>query len=174
MCYRLSANGHTGVRQDTRVSHLRRIPPHRARPDADRRRTRPRAADATAAEGVRGREGATRPVARQSTHSLHLHRPKGSLTLCLHRLRASRDNSRRLGRAQSTTARENCAITRDTAQSRRRRAKQPRPRRRRRAKQTNKHAREDGQLYKILILYPRSGLVIAACGDYTKFLRDFV
>lgn len=35
-----------GCPQDTRVSHLRRILPHRARPDAERRRTRPRAADA--------------------------------------------------------------------------------------------------------------------------------
>lgn len=76
------------------MSHLRRSAPHRARPDAEgggraRERLTPKAA-----EGVRGREGATRPVARQITHSLHLrgarsthrlclHCPKGTHTLCL-------------------------------------------------------------------------------------------
>ena len=67
--------------------------------------------------------------------TLRLHRPKGALTLRLHRLRASRDKCRRLGRAQSTNAREHHAKTRDTRQSRRRRAKQQRPRRRRREPQ---------------------------------------
>lgn len=59
-------------------------PPSRARPDAEgggraRERLTPKAA-----EGVRGREGATRPVARQDALSLHLRGAKGALTLHLH------------------------------------------------------------------------------------------
>lgn len=88
--YRLSTNRTHGCPADTRVSHLRRSAPHRARPDA------------TGGGRVRGREGATRPVARQATLSrylrgskgaltLRLHRPKGALKLRLHRLRVSRD-----------------------------------------------------------------------------------
>lgn len=82
--YRLSTNRTHGCPADTRVSHLRRSAPHRARPDAvgggrDRERLTP-----TAAEGVRGREGATRPVARQSYRTLHLRGARGTLRLCLH------------------------------------------------------------------------------------------
>lgn len=159
-----------GCPQDTRVSHLRRILPHRARPDAARRRTRPPAADAT-----RQRESAgERALRAQSRGKGRTHYAYTAPTL--RQLTTGKHNtSRRLGRAQRTNAREHRTTTRDTAQSRRRRDKQPRPRRRRRETHKDKNAREDGQLYKILILYPAlAGLVIAACGDYTKFLRDFV
>lgn len=177
--YRITTNRTHVCPVDTRVSYLKRILPSRARPDAAgggraRERLTP-----PAAEGVRGREGATRPVARQVTLSLHLHRPKGALILCLHRPKGTHTlclrrgqglytprlqaqttgtKTRRLGRAQSTTAREHRTTARDTAQSRRRRAKQATTRRRRRERPIAKPRDHWGDYTKLPFCTREAGL----------------